>query len=158
MGGDLRDVLWIPNLKVIVNRTIGEARVKSVRQKRRNDSHSQATTKHTRSCDRDEFRKIHPEPHAWASPSVCDRDCWGRGRGARGRRMLGDRDSDISSATDLMVLHKLLLPSYDSGFFSCVVVLWDMSVLYISKSKWNAGRVLSDAANGTGFSSRREWH
>ena len=46
-----------------VNRTVGEAGIKTTRQKRRNNSHSQATTKHARSYDHDEFRKIHPEPH-----------------------------------------------------------------------------------------------
>lgn len=49
---------------MIVNRAVREASVRSIRQKRRNDSYSQATTKHVRSSDHDKFRKIHAEPHA----------------------------------------------------------------------------------------------
>lgn len=37
-----------------VNRTVGEASIKSTRQKRRNDSHSQATARHTESYEHGE--------------------------------------------------------------------------------------------------------
>lgn len=68
--GETHKQFSFSKLEMTLKRTVGEASIKSEEQIRRNDNYSPTTTKHTRSYDHDKFRKIHPEPHAEASPSI----------------------------------------------------------------------------------------